>query len=572
MAVFVSDFRTERDRKGLFIVTRRPPASCPTFRLAGMVSGLAMLAAMPASAETLESALAKAYQGNPSLNASRAGVRAIDENVAIAQSGYRPTVNVNAAIGVQYLQTRSSSSVASAGTAGTTATTAGAGLGTTGGGLGGTAGAGTTGTGTTTGIGTTGIGTAGGTTGIGTSGAGAAGSATGGEGLAGGATSDIASQVITSRRTTRTTYLPSSASLNVTQTLFNGFQTDNTVRRAESQVYSQRESLRFTELTVLYNAVQAYMNVLSNTATLELNRNNVEVLEEQLRQTRDRFNVGEVTRTDVAQAEARLAGARSQVAQAESTLRTSIGVYRQNIGVEPRQLAPGRPLDRFVPRSLDQAIAVGLREHPQVVSAIHNVDASEAQVKVLEGQLAPQLSLQGSLSQLYDQNGPNQSFFVGFVGGRLSIPIYEGGQTYAQIRQAKESVGQARIQVDQIRDQVRAQIVDFWGRLEAAKAQVIAAQAQVQANEVALNGVREEARVGQRTTLDVLNAQQELLNSRVNLIVAQRDRVIFSYGVVQAIGQLTARFTALPVEYYSAKVHYDQVKDLWFGLRTPDGR
>ncbi|ACB27379.1 channel protein TolC [Methylobacterium radiotolerans] len=553
-------------------MTRRPPASCPTFRLAGMVSGLAMLAAMPASAETLESALAKAYQGNPSLNASRAGVRAIDENVAIAQSGYRPTVNVNAAIGVQYLQTRSSSSVASAGTAGTTATTAGAGLGTTGGGLGGTAGAGTTGTGTTTGIGTTGIGTAGGTTGIGTSGAGAAGSATGGEGLAGGATSDIASQVITSRRTTRTTYLPSSASLNVTQTLFNGFQTDNTVRRAESQVYSQRESLRFTELTVLYNAVQAYMNVLSNTATLELNRNNVEVLEEQLRQTRDRFNVGEVTRTDVAQAEARLAGARSQVAQAESTLRTSIGVYRQNIGVEPRQLAPGRPLDRFVPRSLDQAIAVGLREHPQVVSAIHNVDASEAQVKVLEGQLAPQLSLQGSLSQLYDQNGPNQSFFVGFVGGRLSIPIYEGGQTYAQIRQAKESVGQARIQVDQIRDQVRAQIVDFWGRLEAAKAQVIAAQAQVQANEVALNGVREEARVGQRTTLDVLNAQQELLNSRVNLIVAQRDRVIFSYGVVQAIGQLTARFTALPVEYYSAKVHYDQVKDLWFGLRTPDGR
>ena len=158
------------------------------------------------------------------------------------------------------------------------------------------------------------------------------------------------------------------------------------------------------------------------------------------------------------------------------------------------------------------------------------------------------------------------------MGGQLRIPIYEGGQTYASIRQAKETVGQTRIQVDQARDQVRAQIVDFWGRLEAAKAQVIAAQAQVQANEVALNGVREEARVGQRTTLDVLNAQQELLTSRVNLIVAQRDRVIYSYGVVQAIGQLTARFTALPVEYYSAKVHYDQVKDLWFGLRTPDGR
>ncbi len=540
-----------------------------------VASGLAILATAPATAETLESALAKAYQGNPSLNASRAGVRAIDENVAIAQSGYRPQVNVGASIGVQYLQTTSASAVSSAGGSATAAATA-AGTSSAGSLLGGTAGAGST-LGTTTGLGSA-LGTS---TGVGAGGAGA--------GLTSGATSNAASQpgqsigstatsteaaaqTITSRRTVGQTYLPASAGLTVTQTLFNGFQTDNQTRRAESTVYSQREILRFTELTVLYNAVQSYMNVLSNTATLELNRNNVEVLEEQLRQTRDRFNVGEVTRTDVAQAEARLAGARSQVSAAESALRTSIGIYRQNIGVEPRQLAPGRPLDRFVPPSLDAAIAIGLRDHPQIVSAIHAVDAAEAQVKVLEGQLAPSVSLQGSLTQSYDQSGPNQSFFIGFVGGRVNIPIYEGGQVYASIRQAKETVGQNRIHVDQARDQVRAQIVDFWGRLEAAKAQVIAAQAQVQANEVALNGVREEARVGQRTTLDVLNAQQELLTSRVNLIVAQRDRVIFSYGVVQAIGQLTARFTALPVEYYSAKVHYDQVKDLWFGLRTPDGR
>ncbi|MEL6060820.1 MULTISPECIES: TolC family outer membrane protein [unclassified Methylobacterium] len=530
-----------------------------------MASGLAISAAAPATAETLESALAKAYQGNPTLNASRAGVRAVDENVAIAQSGYRPQVNVGASIGVQYLQTRSSSTVAAAaGAASTGATTA-----TTGTSLGGTSGVGTTSVGTSTGL--TGAGTSAGIGTTGTASTGTGGTLGSGGGVSGASTATTA-QSITSNRTIRETYLPATASLTVTQTLFNGFQTDNLTRRAESNVYSQRETLRFTELTVLYNAVQAYMNVLSNTATLELNRNNVEVLEEQLRQTRDRFNVGEVTRTDVAQAEARLAGARSQVSSAESALRTSIGVYRQNIGVEPRQLAPGRPLDRFVPASLDAAIAIGLREHPQVVSAIHAVDAAEAQVKVLEGQLAPNLSLQGSLSQVYDQTGPNQAYFVGFVGGRLNIPIYEGGQTYAQIRQAKETVGQTRIQVDQVRDQIRAQIVDFWGRLEAAKAQVIAAQAQVQANEVALNGVREEARVGQRTTLDVLNAQQELLNSRVNLIVAQRDRVIYSYGVVQATGQLTARFTALPVEYYSAKVHYDQVKDLWFGLRTPDGR
>jgi len=440
----------------------------------------AVLMANQASAETLEGALARAYRGNPTLNASRATTRYTDENVAIAKSG--PTVALSADIGTSYTQGRFSS--------------------------------------------------------------------------------------INLNQTTT----PGGAGVTINQTIFNGFQTDNNVRRAESTVFSQRETLRFTELTVLYNAVQAYMNVLSNTATLELNRNNVEVLEEQLRQTRDRFNVGEVTRTDVAQAEARLAGARSQVSAAESALRTSIGIYRQNIGVEPRSLAPGRPLDRYVPGSLDAAIAIGLQEHPQISSAIHALDAAEAQVKVYEGQLYPQASVQGTVSQRYDSSFPGDNGVSASLVGRVTIPIYEGGQVYAQVRQQKELVGQYRIQVDQIRDQIRAQIVDFWGRLEAAKAQVIAAQAQVQANEVALNGVREEARVGQRTTLDVLNAQQELLNSRVNLIVAQRDRVIYSYGVVQAMGQLTARFTALPVEAYSAKIHYDQVKDLWFGLRTPDGR
>jgi outer membrane protein len=441
-----------------------------------------VLAAAPAGAETLEGALARAYRGNPALNASRATTRYTDEGVAIAESGYRPTVALSADIGSAYTQGRFSSI------------------------------------------------------------------------------------------NVNQTLTPGGAGLTINQTLFNGFQTDNNVRRAESAVYSQRETLRFTELTTLYNAVQAYMNVLSNTATLELNRNNVEVLEEQLRQTRDRFNVGEVTRTDVAQAEARLAGARSQVASAESALRTTIGIYRQNIGVEPRSLAPGRPLDRFVPATLDAAVAIGLQEHPQIISAIHALDAGEAQVKVLEGQLAPQVSVQGTVAQRYDSSLPGDSGVQASIVGRLTIPIYEGGQVYAQVRQQKELVGQYRIQVDQIRDQVRASVVDFWGRLEAAKAQVIAAQAQVQANEVALNGVREEARVGQRTTLDVLNAQQELLNSRVNLIVAQRDRVIYSYGVVQAMGQLTARFTNLPVEAYSAKIHFDQVKDLWFGLRTPDGR
>ncbi len=544
-AVIETDIHIVERPQRLIAVRSRTPAGDPAIRFGGLAAaGLALgLAAVPpARAETLESALAKAYHGNPSLNANRAGVRATDETVAIAQSGYRPTVSLSADVGSQYFEGRQGhvrpddlfGRVARLSTAANIASSN-----------------------TTNSVGNgNAVGSV--SSGIGTTGAGTTGSGTGGSS----SSSPYYQQTTT----------PGGAGVTINQTLFNGFQTDNNVRRAESNVYSQRESLRFTELTVLYSAVQAYMNVLSNTATLELNRNNVEVLEEQLRQTRDRFNVGEVTRTDVAQAEARLAGARSQVSAAESALRTSIGIYRQNIGVEPRSLAPGRPLDRYVPTSLDAAIVIGLKEHPQIISAEHALDAAEAQVKVLEGQLAPTVSLQGTVQQRYDQQLANSNGLTASIVGRLTIPIYEGGQVYAQVRQQKEVVGQTRIQVDQVRDQIRAQIVDFWGRLEAAKAQVIAAQAQVQANEVALNGVREEARVGQRTTLDVLNAQQELLTSRVSLIVAQRDRVIFSYGVVQAIGQLTARFTALPVEVYSAKVHYDQVKDLWFGLRTPDGR
>ena len=213
-----------------------------------------------------------------------------------------------------------------------------------------------------------------------------------------------------------------------------------------------------------------------------------------------------------------------------------------------------------------------MKEHPAILSALHAVDAAEAQVKIAESQLAPQVSLTGQVQQRYDQQFPNSEAFAASVVGRVTIPIYEGGLYYAQVRQAKETAGQRQIEVETTRNQVRAVIVSAWGALDAAKANVIASQAQVQANEVALNGVREEARVGQRTTLDVLNAQQELLTSRVNLINAQRDRVVNSYQVVQAIGRLTARFTALPVAQYSPKQHFDQVKDLWYGLRTPDGR
>lgn len=373
------------------------------------------------------------------------------------------------------------------------------------------------------------------------------------------------------RHRIRTT-IPSGAGVTVNQTLFDGFQTDNRVRSAEATVFGTRESLRRTEITTLFNAVQIYMSVLSDTATLELQRNNVAVLEEQLYQTRYRFRAGEVTRTDIAQSEARLAGARSQVAVGEAKLRASIGLYRQVIGVEPRQLAPGRPIDRHVPASLDQAIRIGLEEHPQILAARHAVDAAELQVKVAEGALYPQAQLSSAVQQRFDQRSPGDSSISGSIVGRVDMPFYQGGAEYALIRQAKETVSQTRFLVERDRDTIRASIVQAWGNLEAARGQVLAAQEQVQANETALTGVREEARVGQRTTLDVLNAQQELLNARVDLILAQRNRVVSSYDVVQAMGRLTRHVTSLPAPLYSPRDHLAQVRDLWFGVRTPDGR
>jgi outer membrane protein len=449
---------------------------------------------LPVSAETLESAMARAYLGNPSLNAQRASTRATDENVPRALSGYRPRVNATADVGAQFSEFESP------------------------------------------------------------------------------ARPNRATRTVTPNTTTVTRTAPRGVGVTVDQTLFNGFRTYNSVQQAESLVLGSRETLRLTEEEVLFAGATAYMDVLRDTAALNLRRNNVEVLEEQLRQTRDRFNVGEVTRTDVAQAEARLALARSEVSVAESNLRGSIARFRQVVGVEPRQLAPGRPLDRLVPMTLENAIFAGLHEHPSIHSALHALDAAEAQVKITEGELYPSIGVRGSAQQRWDNTVPGDERFVGSAVATLTVPIYEGGEVYARVRQAKETAGQRRIEVDIARDVVRRDVITTWGQLEAAKAQIISSQAQVQAAEVALTGVREEARVGQRTTLDVLNAQQELLSARVQLITAQRDRVVFSYDVVRRMGRLTTKLLALNVAQYRAKEHFDQVKDLWYGVRTPDGR
>jgi outer membrane protein len=314
------------------------------------------------------------------------------------------------------------------------------------------------------------------------------------------------------------------------------------------------------------------MNLLRDQAILDLNRRNVEVLTEQLKQTRDRFNVGEVTRTDVAQAESRLAAGRSALLGAQSNYVTSQANYRRVIGVDPGRLAPGTPVDRLSPGTLPVAINQGETQSPSVGATMYGVDIAVLAVKISEGALYPNLALTASAAKNYDPLYNVNKQTTASILGSLTVPIYQGGAEYSAIRQSKETLGQQRLNLDVTRDQARATVVQSWGQLDAAKAQIEATTAQVNAAEIALNGVREEARVGQRTTLDVLNAQQELVNARVALVTAQHDRVVASYTLLAAVGGLAMQRLGLNVTIYDPQVHYQQVRDAWVGVRTPDGR
>jgi len=456
----------------------------------------ALVAAVPrdVAAETIEAALARAYQNNPQLNAQRAIVRQTDETVAQALSGYRPTLSANASLGREYTDLKQ-----------TIPPTPPV--------------------------------------------------------LPGGATF-VAKGLST----------PRSAGVTGSQTLFNGEQTANKVREAESQVSAARETLRVMEQSVLLAAATVYMDMSRDTANLEVQQNNIRVLQRTLKDTRDRFSVGQVTSTDVAQSEAQLAAGEASLYAAESTLATTKANYRRIIGNAPANFAPASPVERLAPSTLNSAIALGSAQNPSVTAAMHGVDVAQLQVKIAEGALWPSLVVQGSIQQQIESTITTPKLITDSVMLNLSVPIYQGGAEYSAIRLDKETLGQQRLNVDQVRDQAQANIVQAWGQLQAAKAQVEAAVRQGDASERALTGVRNEALAGQRTTLDVLNAQQALVNARVSLIIAQHDRVVASYSLLSAVGRLSAQVLGLPVSIYDPAVHYHQVRDSWFGLRTPDGQ
>ncbi len=440
------------------------------------VGGLPVLA----HSETFENALTKAYLFNPTLKASQAELRAIDETVSQAKSASRPRVNGGYAAGYQNVRTN--------------------------------------------------------TKGVGKE---------------------------------MTDYFPRILTLDLTQPLFRGFRTLNAVKGAKADVEASREDLRATEQSVLLDAATAYADVIRDQAILGLRESNVKVLAEEQRSTDQRAQAGEVTRTDVAQARARASGALTDLASARANLQASRAAYRRLVGEDPRDLQAATPPRLLLPPSMGGAITLAESNHPDVLKTIFNEVAAGHKINEITGELLPEANLSASYEKTFDDSnysGATSEVTTATLG--ITVPIYQGGEVSARIRQAKQTRSQRRHQIDEAREKVRAEVISAWGNLQSSRAQRQSDQAQVDSTEIALAGVREEERVGQRTLLDVLNSEQERLDAKVSLARTQRNLVVATLTLVAALGRLSAADLGLSLDLYDPTHHYDAVKDKWFGWQT----
>ncbi len=442
---------------------------------AGIIAISALFPAAPAHAETLLQALAAAYKYNPTIDAERARLRATDEDVSIANSGYRPVISADADVTNTWQRSRP----------------------------------GSPGDGSQTSKG---------------------------------------------------------YSVGLSQPIFSGFRTVNAVNEAEALVRAGRENLRTIEQGVLLDAATAFMDVIRDQAIVRLRENNVNVLSRELQATRDRFAVGEVTRTDVAQSESRRASSISALDTARSNLKISRAVFERVVGHPPGRLVdPPGPYSR-IPKTQEEAIAIAIRETPSVVAALYREQAARFTVDRIWGELLPEVRLDAGYSQRWDPSQGTDEREGTSVTGRVSIPLYDGGSVQARVRQAKH-LHLARLQdIEQARTVARQGVFSAWAQLTAARAQLESDQAAVTAARTALTGVREEQKVGQRTILDVLNAEQEYLSTQVQLETTRRNLVVTSYLVLQSVGRLSSEFLSLTKLVYDPDVHYNEVRRKWWGI------
>ena len=465
------------------VVTRRGACSVAAISCCLALTGFLQTA----SAESMTEALAQAYKTNSKLDAARATLRATDEQVAIANSGYRPVISATTSAGVTDTTTRTNS----------------------------------------------------GAVGI-------------------------------------SENHPRSYGVTGTQTLFKGGQITNTVRAAEAQVRAARETLRGVEQQVLLDSSTAYLDVIRDLAIVSLRERNVKVLTEERKQTRERFAVGEVTRTDVAQSEATLAAAVSALDLARSVLQTSRASFERNVGTAPGRLVEPKHISRLLPRSLDDAVAISARENPNVVAALYLEQQARHTVDQIYGQLLPTAQLTAGISRSYDPGGATSPAEVDTksITGTISVPLYTGGAIEAQIRQAKQTHISRIQQIEQARTETKSTVVSAWSNLVSARAQLVSDNIQVSSARIALTGVREEERVGQRTLLDVLNAEQVLLNAQVAAVTDVHNIAVATFNVLFTVGRLNIQELGAVDTVYDAEQHYHEVRRQWWGISVTraDGR
>jgi outer membrane protein len=366
---------------------------------------------------------------------------------------------------------------------------------------------------------------------------------------------------------------PRGYTVGMVQPLFRGFRTVNAVNSAEATVRAGWETLRLAEQSVLLEAVTAYGDVVRDAAIVKLRENNVAVLTRDLRATQDRFKVGEVTRTDVAQAEARRAAAVAALDLARANLKTSRANFERVTGHPPSNLVEAKELTTL-PKNLPENMEIAGRESPNVVGALYREQAARFAIDQIRGELLPTVQLEANYTRRWDPLVTVDETETTLITGRITVPFYTGGEVQARVRQAKHTHVQRLQEIEQARTEVQAQVVAAWSQLVAARAAIESDETAVKANRIALAGVREEERVGQRTLLDVLNAEQELLNAEVNLVTDQRNLLVASYTVLSSIGRLNAQELGVATLVYDPEAHYQDVRRKWFDISIThsDGR
>lgn len=360
---------------------------------------------------------------------------------------------------------------------------------------------------------------------------------------------------------------PAALGVELSQSIFRGWRTINSTERAEELVKSGVYQLEALEQTTLLQAATTYMDVVRDQATLELNRANERVLRRQLEATRDRFRVGEITRTDVHQAEARVARAEADRIQAENNLHATRATFLQRVGIAAEKLErPEAPAD--LPLTLEDAVKVAVVSHPNVRWFEAEVGAAREFVEVVKGELLPSLDLTAEAARAWQASGENTMTRDVNAKLTLTVPIYQKGDVYSRIREARQTVAENIHKVDKERRDAREKATLAWEALSSARAQIQSYLSQIKATEVALDGVEREAQVGSRTVLDVLDAEQEVVDAKVSLVRAQRDEMVAIFELKEAMGGMTAEKLNLRVDLYDPKAHYNEVRDKWFGGRS----